>query len=201
MSFLRLHEAHAHLLMGLVPGKLSEAPGQPAVLADPHQRLGSREHLEVQGSGQNEQRAAGDEEDVDRAGQNDVGNQGQRLVSNFRNRQNIRSYGSSQAVQKSSVAGGDYDNKGNILCGVLTLVRGGQNNSCTAGSEAQVSNCGQEAADTIGQEQAVRIAEVVAEVHIGEAEYSEYYQSSDQGDNQQVLNIGSQGQRRRRPGR
>ena len=64
-----------------------------------------------------------------------------------------------------------------------------------------VANCGQEAADAIGQEHAVRIAEVVAEVHIGEAEYSEYYQSSDQGDNQQVLNLGSQGQRRRRPGR
>ena len=134
--------------MGLVPGKLSEAPGQPAVLADLHQRLGSREHLGVQGSGQREHRAADDEEDVYRAGQNDVGNQGQGLVSNFRNRQNAGSNGSNQAVQKSNAAGGNYDNKGNILCGVLTLSRGVQNNSCTAGSEAQVSNCGREAADT-----------------------------------------------------
>ena len=133
-----------------------------------------------------------DEEDVQRPGQDLRGNQGQGLIGYFRHGQDAGGSGGNQAIQQSHADGGGYDHEGDILGGVLALRGYAEDYSGAAGGKAQVSGGGQEAGHAVGQEQAVRIAEVCTEVHTGQAEYGEHGQRDEQDDHQQVLDLGYQ---------
>ena len=173
-------------------GQGSQALREPAVLTGLHNRLGAGHDLRVQSSSQSEHSTAHDEENIQGLGQDLVSNQSQGLVGNFSYGQNAGSSGSYQAVQDCNAYSGNDDYEGNILGGVLTLSRYTKDYGSTAGSEAQVSGSSQEAADTIGHEHAVSVAEVGSQVNLGQTEYCEHGQREQQYDNQQVLDLGHQ---------